>query len=73
MGIFVVKINVCFCRVFLDKDWWGVRDADLSKVADIEGCIFCHATGFIGGNKTRYGALQMAIRSLEKASYYNGS
>lgn len=59
----------CSGRVFLNKDWWGVRDSELSKVARIDGCIFCHATGFIGGNKTREGALEMAVRSLECASY----
>lgn len=40
-------------------------------MAGIDGCVFCHATGFIGGNKTRDGALEMAVRSLERASYSN--
>ncbi|XP_059051756.1 MYG1 protein [Achroia grisella] len=48
----------------LSKKWWGVRDEILSDVAQIEGCIFCHSTGFIGGNVSREGALQMAIASL---------
>ncbi|KAG5878834.1 hypothetical protein JTB14_023957 [Gonioctena quinquepunctata] len=52
------------CRVFLHKDWQGVRDEELSRVSGIENSIFCHATGFIGGNKTREGALQMALKSL---------
>lgn len=51
-------------RVPLHVDWRGVRDADLSKVAGIPGCVFVHATGFIGGNQTFEGALQMAIQSL---------
>ncbi|RVE44872.1 hypothetical protein evm_010472 [Chilo suppressalis] len=49
----------------LHPKWWGVRDELLSGVANIEGCIFCHSTGFIGGNTTREGALRMAIGSLE--------
>lgn len=44
----------------LPEAWRGVRDADLSKVAGIDGCVFCHAAGFIGGNKTYEGALEMA-------------
>ncbi|KAK4885211.1 hypothetical protein RN001_001482 [Aquatica leii] len=53
------------CRKFLHEDWRGIKDSELSKVADIDGCIFCHHTGFIGGNKTKDGALQMAIKSLQ--------
>ncbi|KAJ8925949.1 hypothetical protein NQ315_009802 [Exocentrus adspersus] len=53
------------CRVFLHKDWRGVRDEELSNIAGIEGCIFCHSTGFIGGNKTKKGALEMALKSLK--------
>lgn len=49
----------------LHKNWWGVRDEVLSEVAEIEDCIFCHSTGFIGGNSTREGALKMAVTSLE--------
>ncbi|XP_056646615.1 MYG1 protein [Diorhabda sublineata] len=52
------------CRVFLHKDWRGVRDDELIEISGIEGSLFCHATGFIGGNKTKEGALQMALRSL---------
>lgn len=53
------------CRVFLHKDWHGVRDEKLSEVAGIPKCVFCHATGFIGGNQHREGALEMALKSLE--------
>ena len=31
----------------------------------IDGCIFIHASGFIGGNQTKAGAIQMAIKALE--------
>ncbi|XP_045454487.1 MYG1 exonuclease isoform X2 [Melitaea cinxia] len=49
----------------LHKKWWGVRDELLSEIAGISDCIFCHSTGFIGGNASREGALAMAIASLQ--------
>lgn len=49
----------------LHKEWWGVRDEMLSDIAGIKNCVFCHSTGFIGGNTTKEGALQMAVASLE--------
>ncbi|XP_050070116.1 MYG1 exonuclease [Anopheles maculipalpis] len=52
------------CRKFLAKAWCGVRDENLVRVSGIAGSNFCHQTGFIGGNKTREGALKMAIASL---------
>lgn len=52
-------------RTPLHKSWMGLRDDELSAVAGIPDCIFVHANGFIGGNKTREGALSMAIKSLE--------
>jgi len=53
-------------RLSLPKEWRGVRDADLAKIAGIEGCTFCHAAGFIGGNKSREGALAMAREALKR-------
>ncbi|KAI1721886.1 tRNA synthetases class I (I, l, M and v) domain-containing protein [Ditylenchus destructor] len=44
--------------------WRGVRDADLEKESGIEGAIFVHMSGFIGGAKTREGAMKMAIATL---------
>ncbi|XP_043481688.1 MYG1 exonuclease isoform X1 [Leptopilina heterotoma] len=58
MGSFV-------CRIFLPEEWAGLRDEELSKVSGIEGGIFVHAARFIGGNKTRDGALQMARKALK--------
>ena len=52
-------------RKALKEAWRGVRDEDLSKVSGIEGCVFVHASGFIGGNKTKDGALKMAKESLK--------
>lgn len=51
-------------RKALPSTWRGVRDADLSGIAGIEGCIFCHASGFIGGNQTKDGAFKMATAAL---------
>ena len=44
--------------------WRGVRDGALDELSGIEGCIFVHAAGFIGGNKTFEGALAMATQAL---------
>lgn len=48
----------------LPEPWRGVRDEELSKLSGIEGCIFVHQSGFIGGNQTRQGALKMAHTAL---------
>ncbi|KAJ3120131.1 hypothetical protein HK100_012935 [Physocladia obscura] len=52
-------------RKALPEAWRGIRDSALSELSEIPGCIFVHASGFIGGNLTRDGALAMAIKSLE--------
>ena len=52
-------------RKALKEAWRGVRDEDLSMLSGIDGCVFVHASGFIGGNKTMDGALKMAKESLE--------
>jgi uncharacterized UPF0160 family protein len=36
-------------RKALPEVWRGLRDEELSRVSGIEGGIFVHATGFIGG------------------------
>jgi len=48
----------------LREEWRGVRDEELSGKTGIAGCVFVHASGFIGGNATREGALDMARRSM---------
>ncbi|KAL5007005.1 hypothetical protein ScPMuIL_015811 [Solemya velum] len=52
-------------RLPLPEEWRGLRDSALSEKAGIPDCTFVHASGFIGGNKTKEGALMMAVRSLE--------
>lgn len=49
----------------LPKSWCGVRDSELSEISGIQGCIFCHSTGFIGGNKTKAGAIEMAVKAID--------
>lgn len=53
-------------RLSLPEEWRGVRDEDLAKLAGIKGCTFCHAAGFIGGNETYEGALEMAKVALTR-------
>jgi uncharacterized UPF0160 family protein len=61
-----VAVGSFICRLFLLEEWQGLRDEKLSAVSGIDGCIFVHATGFIGGNETREGALEMAVKCLRK-------
>lgn len=51
-------------RKALPQDWRGLRDEELSSKTGVPDCIFVHASGFIGGNKTKEGALQLAKMSL---------
>ncbi|KAJ8102120.1 metal-dependent protein hydrolase [Lipomyces tetrasporus] len=48
----------------LPEPWRGVRDQALSDLTGIDGGVFVHASGFIGGNQTRDGALLMAQKAL---------
>ena len=52
-------------RKALPEKWRGVRDAELSQVSGVEGCVFVHAGGFIGGNATFDGALAMAQKAVD--------
>ncbi|OLY85363.1 UPF0160 protein [Smittium mucronatum] len=49
----------------LPEQWRGYRDDELSQRAKVKGCIFVHATGFIGGNQTRDGAIEMAKTAID--------
>jgi uncharacterized UPF0160 family protein len=51
-------------RKALPEAWRGLRDEELSKTSGIDGGIFIHASGFIGGNKTKEGALKIAQAAL---------
>ncbi|ROV92385.1 hypothetical protein VMCG_09133 [Cytospora schulzeri] len=52
-------------RKALPTAWRGVRDEELDKVSGVPGCVFVHAAGFIGGNKTFEGALELAKKGLD--------
>lgn len=52
-------------RKALPEPWRGVRDEELDKVSGIAGGVFIHASGFIGGNKSRKGAMDMAAKAME--------
>ncbi|KAL0951152.1 hypothetical protein HGRIS_007886 [Hohenbuehelia grisea] len=51
-------------RKALPEAWRGLRDDELSKTSGIDGGIFIHASGFIGGNNTKEGALAIAKAGL---------
>ncbi|CAN0482786.1 unnamed protein product, partial [Laminaria digitata] len=55
-------------RLSLATPWLGLRDEELSKVSGIEGGVFVHVNGFIGGNLSKAGAMAMASKSLEMAA-----
>ncbi|KAL8726000.1 MAG: hypothetical protein Q9166_007002 [cf. Caloplaca sp. 2 TL-2023] len=47
-------------------EWWrGLRDKELSAKSGVEGCVFVHASGFIGGNGSEEGVREMARRAVE--------
>jgi len=48
----------------LPEPWRGIRDDALSQLSGIAGCIFVHQSGFIGGNATKEGALEMARKAV---------
>ena len=48
----------------LPEAWRGFRDDKLDEVTGVEGGVFVHAAGFIGGNKTFDGAKEMALKAL---------
>lgn len=65
----VPKSDISFAlRQPLATPWLGLRDEELSKVSGIEGGVFVHVNGFVGGNASKEGALAMASKSLEMAA-----
>jgi urease accessory protein len=51
-------------RKALPTPWRALRDEELSKLTGIDGCVFVHNSGFIGGNRTFEGALEMARAAI---------
>jgi urease accessory protein len=52
-------------RKALPEPWRGVRDQALSDLTGVEGCIFVHASGFIGGAQTQEGSRTLAKMALK--------
>lgn len=51
-------------RKALPEAWRGLRDEKLSEVSGIEGGIFVHASGFIGGASRRFPPVLYVDRTL---------
>ena len=51
-------------RLGLPQELRGLRDQELSEKSGIDGCIFIHAAGFIGGANTKEAVLELARLSL---------
>lgn len=49
----------------LPEKWCGLRDNELDRVTGVEGGIFVHRTGFIGGHKTKKGAIELARLAVQ--------
>ena len=62
-SVFGRKINTPTYR----RVWRGLRDQEMSERSGIPGCVFVHSSGFIGGNASYQGALEMALRTLKTA------
>ena len=52
-------------RKALPEAWQGRRDEELDKRSGIPGCVFVHASGFIGGNQTFEGVMAMTKKALD--------
>jgi uncharacterized UPF0160 family protein len=51
-------------RKSVPDTWKGLRDDALSAACGVPGCVFVHASGFIGGNATYEGVLEMARKAV---------
>ncbi|CCA74573.1 related to Gamm1 protein / Ni-binding urease accessory protein (UreG) [Serendipita indica DSM 11827] len=52
-------------RKALPDEWRGLRDDALSQATGVPGCVFVHASGFIGGAQTREGVEALARLALK--------
>ena len=55
-------------RKALPAEWRGLRDDALSQKTGVPGCIFVHASGFIGGQDQRYSLLVNVIDKPHRCS-----
>jgi len=56
-------------RTPLPASWAGKRGEELSALLDLPGSIFVHPGRFIGGHKTREGAIRMAEMALKLSGW----
>lgn len=49
----------------LPEAWRGFRDEKLCELSGVGGCVFVHAAGFVGGNKTFEGVKELALKALD--------
>ena len=52
-------------RKKLPAPWRGIRDDALSELTGVDGCIFIHSAGFIGGAKSQEAVLKLANLAVE--------
>ena len=45
--------------------WKGKRDQELADICGVSDAVFCHPDGFIGGAKSKEGAIQMAKLAID--------
>lgn len=66
-GLFLKLLTyiLLFCRLFLPNPWGGLRGEELASVSGIKDVIFVHSNRFIGGHRTKEGAITMARKALE--------
>eukprot|EP00930_Biecheleria_cincta_P097152 TRINITY_DN88875_c0_g1_i1.p1 TRINITY_DN88875_c0_g1~~TRINITY_DN88875_c0_g1_i1.p1 ORF type:complete len:414 (+),score=56.63 TRINITY_DN88875_c0_g1_i1:92-1243(+) len=51
-------------RLPLPESWRGLHGDSLSQLTGIQGCVFVHSSGFIGGHVSRDGALALALKAI---------
>jgi len=56
-------------RKSLPAAWQGLRDGELATKSGVEGAIFIHANGFIGGCKTREGIMKMVQLAIDSNEF----
>jgi len=48
------------------ESWRGGNDKELEEISGVKGTVFCHRAGFLAGNETLEGAIQMAKLATEQ-------
>lgn len=55
------------CRSPLPEGWRGKREDELDQATGIPGGVFVHRGGFIGGHRTKEGAMAMARLAIQSS------